>query len=56
MKTVLNVKVDKGVKVKAQKVAKELGIPLSLVVSQILKNFIHEKAMYISLTSNKKAD
>ena len=55
MKTVLNVKIDRDVKEKAQKTARKLGIPLSLVVNQILKNFIHEKAMYIGL-SNKRSD
>ncbi len=54
MKTVLNVKVDREVKIKAQQVARKLGIPLSLVVSQILKNFIYERAMHITLPPNNK--
>jgi len=48
MKTVLNVKTDKDVKEKAQRVAKNLGIPLSLVVNAYLKEFIREQAFTLS--------
>ena len=40
MKTVLNVKTDKDIKEKAQRLAQHLGIPLSTVVNAHLKNFI----------------
>lgn len=43
MKTVLNVKVDKEVKQKAQKVAAELGLPLSIVVNANLQRFIQDR-------------
>lgn len=41
MKTVLNVKTDKDVKERAQRLAKHLGIPLSTVVNAQLKEFVH---------------
>ncbi len=43
MKTVLNVKVDRDVKIKAQRVAAELGLPLSIVVTEQLRRFAHER-------------
>jgi len=42
-KTVISVKVDKDVRDRARKAAKRIGIPLSMVVNQILKNFIAEQ-------------
>ncbi len=39
MKTVLNVKIDRDVKIKAQKAAAKLGLPLSLVVGEQLRRF-----------------
>jgi DNA-damage-inducible protein J len=47
-KTVLNVKTDKEVKEKAQKLAKELGLPLSTVVNGYLKDFIREQSITFS--------
>jgi antitoxin component of RelBE/YafQ-DinJ toxin-antitoxin module len=38
-KTVISVKVDKDVRDKARKVAKKIGVPLSMVVNQQLKEF-----------------
>jgi len=49
MKTVLNVKTDKEVKIKAQKLAKSLGIPLSTVVNAYLKEFIREEKLTLSI-------
>ena len=43
MKTVLNVKVDREVKIKAQKAAAELGLPLSIIVNENLKRFANER-------------
>lgn len=39
MKTVISVKVDKDVHDRARKVAKKIGVPLSMVVNQELKRF-----------------
>jgi len=43
MKTVLNVKTDKSLKEKAQKIAKDIGVPLSTVVNAYLKEFVRER-------------
>lgn len=48
-KTLLNVKTDKKVKEEAQKIAKELGVPLSTVVNAYLKEFVREKSVHLSL-------
>lgn len=48
MKTVLNVKIDREIKIKAQKMAAELGLPLSIVVSENLKRFANERAITFS--------
>ena len=44
----LNIKTDKKLKEKAQKTAKALGLPLSLVINQYLKEFIHERRIEFS--------
>lgn len=44
-KTVLNVKIDKDLKEQAQEVAKSVGIPMSLVVSANLKDFIRTRTV-----------
>jgi antitoxin component of RelBE/YafQ-DinJ toxin-antitoxin module len=49
MKTVLNVKTDKDVKEKAQAIAKEMGVPLSIIVNSYLKFFIKTRTLVISL-------
>jgi addiction module RelB/DinJ family antitoxin len=54
MKTVLNVKTDKDVKEKAQQIAKEMGIPLSVVVNSYLRSFIKNRAFSISLEPELK--
>ena len=46
-KTVISVKVDKDVRDKARKVAKRLGIPLSMVVNQELKRFVAQERITI---------
>ncbi len=51
MKTVINIKTDKDIKEKAQKIAKELGMPLSTVVNASLKQFVRNKEVYFSLAS-----
>lgn len=47
MKTAINIKTDKHVKEKAQKLAKELGLPLSVIVNAQLKQFIRDKELHI---------
>ena len=48
MKTVINIKADKDVKEKAQKLAKELGLPLSTLINSYLKQFLRNKEVYFS--------
>lgn len=48
-KTVINIKADKEVKTKAQKIAKELGVPLSTVINAYLKEFIRNREVRLSL-------
>ena len=43
MKTVISVKVDKDVRDKARKVAKKIGVPLSMVVNSGLRQFAQEE-------------
>lgn len=42
-KTVISVKVDKDVRDKARKVAKKIGVPLSMVVNRQLRQFVEEE-------------
>jgi addiction module RelB/DinJ family antitoxin len=42
MQTVLNVKTDAKLKQEAQKLAKELGLPLSAVVTRLLRDFVRD--------------
>lgn len=48
MNTVLNVKVDPHIKSLAQKTARDLGVPLSIVVNTYLREFVQTKELYIS--------
>jgi len=48
MKTIINIKADKDTKEKAQKIAKELGLPLSTIVNAYLKQFVRNKEVYFS--------
>lgn len=48
-KTVINIKADKKVKTRAQKIAKELGVPLSTVINAYLKEFIRNREVCLSL-------
>lgn len=42
-KTMLNVKTDVAVKKAAQRLAKEIGVPLSTIVNAQLKRFVSER-------------
>lgn len=48
MNTVLNVKIDPDLKKRAQSVAKELGLPISLVVAASLREFVNTRSLTIS--------
>ncbi|MCG2809513.1 MAG: DUF6364 family protein [Candidatus Portnoybacteria bacterium] len=50
MKTVINIKADRDVKIKARKIAEELGLSLSAVINAYLKQFVRNKSVYFSAT------
>lgn len=45
----MNIKTDKEVKQKAQKIAKEIGLPLSTVVNAYLREFVRERSVRFSV-------
>ena len=49
MKTMINIKTEKDIKIKAQKVAKELGLPLGTVLNAYLREFIRTKKASFSI-------
>lgn len=49
--TILNIKTDKRLKAEAQKVAEEIGVPLSTVMNAFLKQFVRDKE--ITFSANK---
>lgn len=48
MKTMINIKTDKEVKVEAQRLAKKLGLSLSDVMNASLRNFIRTREVRVS--------
>lgn len=56
MRTVINIKAEKQVKEKAQKLAKELGFSLSAVINAYLKNLIRNKEVYFSIVPKMTTD
>jgi len=53
-KILINIKADKETKEKAQKVAAELGLPLSTIINAYLKQFIRTKEVYFSVEGKLK--
>ena len=47
--TVVNIKTDKKVKHEAQKVARELGLPLGTIINAYLRELIREKRVLFSV-------
>ena len=47
-KTLINIKTDKTLKVKAQKVAKELGFPLGTLINAYLRDLVRQRRVVIS--------
>jgi addiction module RelB/DinJ family antitoxin len=46
--TVLNIKIDKDLKRQAQEIAKEIGVPMSIVVTANLRDFIRTRTITIT--------
>ena len=49
VKTLINIKADPKVKEKAQKVARELGMPLSTIINAYLGQLIRTKEVHFSV-------
>ncbi len=56
MKTMINIKTDKEVKENAQELAKELGMPLSVVINSYLKQFIRNRSISFSVLPKMSAE
>ncbi|HLC49339.1 MAG TPA: hypothetical protein VJI96_03080 [Candidatus Andersenbacteria bacterium] len=54
-KTTINIKADKDVKVKAQKIAHDLGMPLSTVMNAYLKQFIRTREVHFVVEDKLKS-
>ncbi|HEY4482800.1 MAG TPA: type II toxin-antitoxin system RelB/DinJ family antitoxin [Candidatus Paceibacterota bacterium] len=54
MKTMINIKADRDTKIKAQKVAKQLGLPLSTVINAYLNQFIRTKEVHFYVEGELK--
>lgn len=54
MKTVLNVKTDKKIKEGAQKVSRDMGVPLSILVNNYLRKLIEEQGAYFAVSYKKE--
>lgn len=54
MKTVISVKVDKDVRDRAQKVARKLGLPLSIIVNSSLRQFADEERLVVETGRARK--
>ncbi|MSU44967.1 hypothetical protein EXS45_02195, partial [Candidatus Nomurabacteria bacterium] len=46
-KTLIHVKVDASLKVKAEQLAERLGVPLSVVIKAVLKKFVSDGSVEI---------
>lgn len=52
MKTVINIKADQEIKIKAKKIAQDLGLSLSAIINAYLRQFVKNKSVYFSTTPN----
>ena len=50
MKTLINIKMDKNVKIYAQELAKKMGFSLSAIINAYLRQFIRNKEVYFTVT------
>lgn len=56
MKTVVNIKVDKDIKIKAQELSNNLGISLSTILNAQLRQFVRDKAISFSVVPKMSED
>ena len=52
--TVMSVKIDKQLKEKAQKIAKDMGFPLGTLINAYLRQFVKNKTVYFSISPSEK--
>jgi addiction module RelB/DinJ family antitoxin len=52
MRTLLNIKIEEDLKVEAQRVASELGFPLSTLLNAYLRQLIKNKTVYFTAKSS----
>lgn len=50
MKTMLNIKIDRSLKEEAKKTAEAMGIPLGTIANILLRQFVREKEINVSLS------
>lgn len=55
-KTTINIKADKDIKEKAQKTAKDLGLPLSTIINAYLHQFVRSKEVYFNIEGELKPE
>lgn len=53
-KILFSIKTDKKLKQEAQKVAKDLGLPLSTVINSYLRQFVRTKEVHFSMEGELK--
>ena len=53
MTTILNIKIDPKIKMKAKKIAEEFGISLSAMVNASLREVIRTKTLYLNANEEK---
>lgn len=56
MRTVINIKTEKEVKLHAQKLAKEMGFSLSAVINAYLRQFVRNKEVYFSVVPKMSSE
>jgi len=54
MKVVINIKTDKAIKEKAQKIAREFGMPLSTIINGYLGQLVRTKEVHFYLEGKLK--
>ena len=55
-KTLVNIRIEKSLKEKAEKLSKELGLSLTASITLFLKAMVREKGLPFSVTTISKAD
>ncbi|HEY4514605.1 MAG TPA: hypothetical protein VJJ22_00380 [Candidatus Paceibacterota bacterium] len=56
MKATINIKADKEVKESAQRVAADLGMPLSVVINAYLKDFVRTREVHFRLPGDLRPE